>query len=188
MAHPERVAKPAMSTMYGMMVFMGTPSITDCWWARLGSNQRPLPCHGSALPSELRARETRPAAGPRRPPATGRGDQPPSRSGSVPSLRTERVCLVPPAGIEPATVGLRVRCCFHLSYGGVYVEATLGFEPSHAGLQPTAGTRPDVAMDGAADRARTDYLLHGKQVLYQMSYSRMVFSLSPAIERGESDA
>ena len=26
-------------------------------WSRLGSNQRPLPCRGSALPAELRNRE-----------------------------------------------------------------------------------------------------------------------------------
>ncbi len=30
------------------------------------------------------------------------------------------IFLVPPAGLEPATNGLRVRCSTKLSYGGIY--------------------------------------------------------------------
>ena len=81
------------------------------WCPRQGSNLRPPPYQGGALPAELHGR----VSGAKR----GRASME----------------MAPPAGFEPATLGLEGRCPVQLSQGGVrwglsWVVAGAGIEPA----------------------------------------------------------
>src|SRR6266700_811771 len=46
--------------MSGQVVWSGSAKLLIKWWTWSGSNRRPLPCHGSALPAAPQAHERTP--------------------------------------------------------------------------------------------------------------------------------
>src|SRR6267378_108771 len=73
-----------------------------------------------------------PVAG-RRPPVTGPGL---GESGHAVSLLICAISMVRPAGIEPATLGLEVRCSVQLSYGRLRHLPYIGTRTTERGLLP----------------------------------------------------
>ena len=81
-------------------------------------------------------------------------------------------------GIEPTNAGTTIRCVNHFATIAKMVEGD-GFEPPNPKERiyspPRLATSLPLQENGAGDRSRTHDLLITSQLLYQLSYTGMIW-------------